>query len=155
MIRLHTMTSGEYLPILWLSYHTQIFILLQVITVTQMFILSDKFEANNVYFVEIDCGNLPDLLNGSVSISEDTVHATYNSTIEYRCDNGFIFSNNENKTTITCGITGFWSELLTICDSMYRYIVIFICKYHALIINIIQQSHFFRLCVFTAEVKWV
>ncbi len=68
--------------------------------------------------VAVDCGELRDPADGSVTI----VGTTFESTAEYTCNIGFILIGNLRRT---CQANGQWSGSEPACTSGYKSLAIF------------------------------
>ena len=62
----------------------------------------------------MDCGDPPELRNGS--ISNMSMNTTLNSTVTYECDDGFEFIG---VIGITCLASGNWSNRDSVCSEFY------------------------------------
>lgn len=69
------------------------------------------FNVYAIIFVAVDCGELRDPADGSVTL---TVGTMFESTAEYSCNVGFILNGNLMRT---CQANGRWSGSEPICAS--------------------------------------
>ena len=58
----------------------------------------------------MNCGNLPDPVNGNVSTPGGT---TFESLAEYRCNEGYKLSYPAGRTCLSSGL---WSETAPMCE---------------------------------------
>jgi len=65
--------------------------------------------------VAVKCPKVPDLPNQNV----DTYNNTYNTTVTFWCDVGYVLHDNTTARTIRCLGDGTWSADLPPCERMY------------------------------------
>ena len=73
----------------------------------------------------VDCGNLTDPVNGSVT---HTVGTTFGQTANYRCNTGYDLVGDSTRT---CQATGNWSRSEPTCQGVLvkNDLTLFICAY--------------------------
>ena len=75
--------------------------------------------------IVVDCGNLTDPANGSVSLTSGT---TFGQTTTYSCNTGYNLVGDSSRT---CQATGNWSGSAPTCEGMLIKgdLILYICIY--------------------------
>ena len=68
------------------------------------------------FFIILDCGLLPGILNGQISFSS----VTLNSVVTYSCERGFNLVGNSQRV---CQANGQWSGMEPSCESKYTLVL--------------------------------
>lgn len=67
-----------------------------------------------IELIFIDCGTVPDLLNGKVELDDDGT-TTFESNATLTCNEGY--ESNSYQTKIKCLATGYWENITRICTA--------------------------------------